>query len=159
MNMIRTSSLLAALVLCSCAAAPPPPLHPVRAMAPELPAAPEPEAPGAAPAPAPLTPIYFAYDSAVLDEVARRALDAQADALRRTDLRIVIEGHADERGTEEYNLALGEQRAAAVRKYLRQAGVDESRVVTVTFGEERPADPSSGEEAFARNRRAEIVAR
>ena len=74
-------------------------------------------------------------------------------------LTVVIEGHCDERGTIEYNLALGEKRAAAVKEYLVRYGISENRLRTVSFGEERPIDSAQTEEAWARNRRAHLRAR
>ena len=72
-------------------------------------------------------------------------------------MTVTIEGHADERGTTEYNLALGERRATAVKSYLVALGVDPARVLTISYGEERPADPGHDEEAYAQNRRAVTV--
>ena len=72
---------------------------------------------------------------------------------------VVIEGHCDERGTREYNLALGERRADAIRSYLTTAGVSPRQIETVSYGEERPEDPGNGEAAWARNRRAVLIYR
>jgi peptidoglycan-associated lipoprotein len=71
--------------------------------------------------------------------------------------KIVIEGHCDERGTAEYNIALGERRAKSVKRYLINLGVDSSQLSTISYGEERPADPGHNEAAWAKNRRAEFV--
>jgi len=99
--------------------------------------------------------VYFAFDSAVLREPSRRVLRQQAAWLERNpDATITIEGHADERGTREYNLALGARRADAVRSYLVGLGVAPARLDTISYGEERPAVAGSDEEAWARNRRA-----
>ena len=73
--------------------------------------------------------------------------------------RVVVEGHCDERGTREYNLALGERRADAVRSFLAAAGISGSRIETVSYGEERPDDPGEGESSYARNRRAVMIYR
>ena len=70
---------------------------------------------------------------------------------------VVIEGHCDERGTEEYNIALGERRANSAKKYLINLGVNPSQLSTISFGEEKPADPGHNEEAWAKNRRDEFV--
>lgn len=105
-------------------------------------------------------PVFFRFDSAELDDQGRLTLDANARWLLRPEnagLRIVIEGHADARGTEEYNLALGDKRAVAAREYLVSRGVDPARLITVSLGEERPVDPRETEEAFALNRRAHFV--
>ncbi len=105
-----------------------------------------------------LRTVYFAYDSAELSEQTRAALRANAEWLNRNrKYRIQIEGHCDERGTIEYNLALGQRRADAARDYLVHLGVDPDRLTTISYGEERPADPGHGEEAWSKNRRAEFV--
>jgi len=105
-----------------------------------------------------LRTVYFRYDSFDLDPETREILRANADWLSgHRDVKVVIEGHCDERGSIEYNLALGEKRARAVREHLSTLGVDASRLRLVTFGEERPADPGHGETAWAKNRRAQFV--
>lgn len=99
--------------------------------------------------------IFFATDSYQLDSEARTILDGQAGWLNQNSgSYITIEGHADERGTREYNLALGERRASAVKNYLTALGVDASRVNVVSYGKERPAVPGSNPTAWAQNRRA-----
>jgi peptidoglycan-associated lipoprotein len=99
--------------------------------------------------------VYFAFDSAVLREPSRAVLRQQAAWLERNpNARITVEGHADERGTREYNLALGARRAEAVRTYLVGLGVAPGRIDTISYGEERPAVAGSDEQAWARNRRA-----
>jgi peptidoglycan-associated lipoprotein len=106
-----------------------------------------------------LDTVYFEFDQATLTDVARDTLVRNADWMRSNGtVRIQVEGHADERGTNEYNLALGERRAAAVRGYLASLGIDGSRLVVISYGEERPADPGHGEEAWSRNRRVEFKA-
>ncbi len=106
----------------------------------------------------PLQPVFFAFDSADLDAAARAALDANAQVLRRYPTWVVtIEGHCDERGTAEYNLALGERRAAAARDYLVSVGIAAERLRTVSYGKEFPFDPGHTEEAWAQNRRAHFV--
>lgn len=102
--------------------------------------------------------IHFAFDSYELNPEARAILAAKANIMRRYDsLRVVIEGHCDERGTEEYNLALGERRARAAYEHLVILGVSPERMSIVSFGEERPVDPAHNETAWAKNRRAEFV--
>ena len=102
-------------------------------------------------------PVFFEFDSALLTEHGRAELARAADYLADVVDRLTVEGHTDERGTTEYNLALGQQRASAVAAYLTRLGVPAARVATITFGEERPAVPGEDESAWARNRRAELV--
>jgi len=99
---------------------------------------------------------YFDFDQSTLSPETRAALDAQASVLRSANGPVRLEGHADERGTREYNLALGERRAKAIANYLVLQGVDRSRIETVSYGEERPAVLGSDETALARNRRVEL---
>jgi peptidoglycan-associated lipoprotein len=102
--------------------------------------------------------VFFDFDSFALDDQDRATLDAQAAWLtRNAGVRVTIEGHADERGTREYNLALGDRRANAARDYLESRGIAASRMQTISWGKERPANPASTEEAYAENRRAVTV--
>ena len=102
--------------------------------------------------------VNFDFDSAELTVSSRSTLNRQSAFLSlNPDLMIVIEGHADERGTREYNLALGERRATAVRDYLVAKGINAARVRTVSYGKERPAVSGSDEAAWAKNRRANTV--
>lgn len=102
--------------------------------------------------------VLFDYDSAVLNSRASGILDRQAAWLQGyPDTSVTVEGHADERGTREYNLALGDRRANAVRNYLVALDVAPSRILTISYGEERPVDPGSTEQAYAQNRRAVTV--
>ncbi|MEM8951711.1 MAG: peptidoglycan-associated lipoprotein Pal [Pseudomonadota bacterium] len=102
--------------------------------------------------------VFFDYDSAVLSPVATETLDRQGAWLRQYPGTVVtIEGHADERGTREYNLAIGDRRATAVRNYLLALNVAPNQILTISYGEERPADAGSGESAWANNRRAVTV--
>jgi peptidoglycan-associated lipoprotein len=104
--------------------------------------------------------IYFDFDSYVIKPEFQSIVDGHARYLRANASRhIFIEGHTDERGGREYNLALGQRRAEAVRNALRILGVQDNQVEAVSFGKEKPADPSTGEAAFAKNRRAEIAYR
>jgi peptidoglycan-associated lipoprotein len=99
--------------------------------------------------------VFFDYDSVVLNAEATSVLDGQAAWLKQyPDVVVTIEGHADERGTREYNLALGDRRANAVRNYLTALGIDQERILTISYGEERPADPGNNDSAWAQNRRA-----
>ncbi len=104
--------------------------------------------------------VYFAFDSSDLDAAARATLDGYADWLNaNASTNITIEGNCDERGSREYNLALGQRRADSVRDYLSSRGVNSSRVDTVSFGEERPVCQGSGEACWAQNRRGDIATR
>ena len=102
--------------------------------------------------------IYFGFDvSNVSDEFAS-VLDAHATFLNaNTDVKVLVEGHADERGTPEYNIALGERRAKAVATYLENMGVSSNQLSVVSYGEEKPMIKDRSEEAFSKNRRAVIV--
>jgi peptidoglycan-associated lipoprotein len=103
---------------------------------------------------------YFGYDRAVVDPDDLAALEMHATILRNNRSRsILIEGHCDERGTREYNLALGERRSDAVRDFLTSSGVSPRQIETVSYGEERPEDSGHGEAAWARNRRAIMMYR
>jgi len=98
--------------------------------------------------------VYFAYDSYELDEASRGTLSKQASWLQRYgSVRITVEGHADERGTREYNLALGDRRANAVKNFLAAQGVGAGRISTISYGKERPEVQGSDEESYAQNRR------
>ena len=102
--------------------------------------------------------IHFGFDSYELTEESRAILALKANIMRRyTSVAVVIEGHCDERGTEEYNLALGERRARASYEHLVILGVDPERMSIVSFGEERPINPAHNEIAWAENRRSEFV--
>ena len=98
--------------------------------------------------------VLFDYDSAKLDSSAKIMLDAQSRFLRaNTDMNFIVEGHCDERGTREYNLALGDKRAFSVYSYLAQAGIDTNRMEYVSWGKERPDVIGSDETAYSQNRR------
>jgi peptidoglycan-associated lipoprotein len=102
--------------------------------------------------------IFFALDSYSVDDAGRRTLDAQAEWLTRNpNVRVTIEGHADERGTREYNLALGDRRANAARDYLQSRGIAATRMQTISWGKERPSAEGHDESAWAQNRRAVTV--
>ena len=101
--------------------------------------------------------IYYELDSSELTGAAQAALDAKLPVLQaNTGVRVRISGHADERGSDEYNLALGQRRAAAAKRYLTQRGIASDRIETVSFGEERPAVDGHDESAWSQNRRAEF---
>ncbi len=101
-------------------------------------------------------PIYFGFDSFIVSGEEMGKIQSVASQMRSGDATVIIAGFTDERGTEEYNRALGEKRAQAVRDALIGAGVKATLLQTVSFGEEEPADPGSGESAWAANRRAEF---
>ena len=104
------------------------------------------------------TTVLFDFDSSQLSDYARRVLDRQAGFLKaQPEARIILGGHADERGTREYNLALGERRAAAARDYLVAKGVNAARIRIISYGKERPVAVGSSEAAWRLNRRAESV--
>ena len=106
----------------------------------------------------PLKPIFFELDSSELSSEGQRILDANAAVLKQYSAwTITIEGHCDERGTAEYNLALGERRALAARAYLISIGLPGDRLRTVSYGKEFPFDPGQDETAFTKNRRAHFV--
>jgi peptidoglycan-associated lipoprotein len=101
--------------------------------------------------------IYFDFDKFDLKDESKEVLKAKAEILKKYgDWKMLVEGHCDERGTEEYNLALGERRARAAYEYLVVLGVPSSRLKIVSFGEEKPAVEGSGEAAWAKNRRDEF---
>lgn len=104
--------------------------------------------------------VYFDFDKYDLTSEALQTLAENARVLKAyPDARIAIEGHCDERGTVEYNLALGDKRAKAAKDYLVSLGVDASQISTISYGKEQPLDPSHSEGAWARNRRAEFERR
>ncbi|MGB5217958.1 MAG: peptidoglycan-associated lipoprotein Pal [Smithella sp.] len=106
----------------------------------------------------PVSDINFDFDSSSIRPDARAILERNADYFMNNRVSsIVIEGHCDEQGTAEYNMALGERRAQETKKYLVNLGVKESLMETVSFGEENPLDPASDDEAWAKNRRAHFV--
>lgn len=105
-----------------------------------------------------LKPIYFDFDRSVIRPDARATLSDNARYMAdRPTTRVVIEGHCDERGTSAYNLALGQRRVESARQYLLSLGVSDGRLTTISYGEERPADPGHDEAAWAKNRRDEFV--
>jgi peptidoglycan-associated lipoprotein len=106
----------------------------------------------------PFTPVFFALDSVEIDSAGQQTLNANAAILKKyPEWVITIEGHADERGTAEYNLALGTRRAAAARDYLISIGIPGDRLRTVSYGKEFPFDPLHSEAAWSKNRRAHFV--
>jgi len=143
----------------------------------ELPPAPVGAAPQAQTAPLPATPqgptpgsqadfmskvtadrVFFATDESDLDATSRTTLDSQVKWLAQyPNVKITVEGHCDERGTREYNLALGDRRATAAKNYLAAAGVAVSRINTISYGKERPDATGSDEAAWAKNRRAVTI--
>ena len=102
--------------------------------------------------------VYFDYDSAALAPAAQEILKKKAVYLNKySNVSMTIEGHCDDRGTNEYNLALGERRAESAKKFLVDLGLAASRFTTISFGEEKPVDTGSNEEAWSKNRRAHFV--
>jgi peptidoglycan-associated lipoprotein len=144
---------------------PPPPPPPVRVEE-ALPVPPEPIAEDAISnrslddlnRDSPFKPVFFGLDSSDLDDAGRTVVSANGQLLRKYPTwEITVEGHCDERGTPEYNLALGERRAVAVKTYLVSLGISPDRVRTVSYGKEFPFDPGHDEAAWAKNRRAHFV--
>jgi len=123
------------------------------------PAAPEAVENQPAPAEPELQTVYFDYDRWNLRDDAKRALRSSAELLQKSQSPeiVTVAGHCDERGSEEYNIALGDRRADAVKRYLVDLGVPASRLRAVSFGESQPAVRGEGEAAWSRNRRAELV--
>ena len=183
---LSATVLFVALIVIGCSKkvpppAPPPPAPPPPPTAP-APPPPPPAQPAPAPAPPPappkplseedrfrqktlaevtadLTDVMFDYDQFNVRDDQRAALQANADYLRRwTTVRVTIEGHADARGTSEYNLALGQRRAAAVRDYLTGVGIAADRLVVLSKGEEEPLCREDTDTCHARNRRGHFVA-
>lgn len=102
--------------------------------------------------------VYFNYDQYTIRDEDFERLNTNAKWLKsNAGIRIVVEGHADERGETEYNLALGDRRARSVKRFLEDFGVHDERIATITFGEEKPADLSHNEDAWSKNRRAEFM--
>ena len=134
---------------------PPPPPEPSSEF--EQGETPPPAPPPKAPEVADLETIYFDFDKAEIRPEGRQALRANAAALQGSKVSVTIEGHCDERGDEEYNLALGERRANAAKKYLVNLGISGSRLRTVSYGESRPAVKGHDENAWKWNRRGEFV--
>lgn len=105
-----------------------------------------------------LKTIHFPYDSIVLSSEAKSDLKNNAEIMKaKTSLRIQIEGHADQRGGIQYNIALGEKRANSVKKFMEELGITGDRLTTISYGKERPIDSSTTEEAYSKNRRANFV--
>jgi peptidoglycan-associated lipoprotein len=159
-------SLSALLLVSACASTPEPVAQPTPQPAPAHRPAPAPSTENLAPLP-PVpgsveefdkvtgSRVYFAYNSAQLSHEARATLSRQASWLNRyPNTRILIDGNCDERGTREYNLALGARRASAARNYLVNLGVAPSRISTISYGKERPIDGGSNERAWSVNRNA-----
>ena len=106
----------------------------------------------------PFKPVFFAVDTADLDEMGRATAVANSEVMKKNPSWVItIEGHCDERGTAEYNLALGERRAIAVKTFLVSLGIPPDRVRTISYGKEFPFDPGKTDEAFSRNRRGHFV--
>jgi peptidoglycan-associated lipoprotein len=102
--------------------------------------------------------IHFAFDSAILSDQARQILNSKADYLRNyPGIMVIVEGHCDERGTDAYNIALGERRAQSVKNFLVNLGISTDRLNTVSYGEERPVAAGHDKASWAKNRRVQFV--
>lgn len=102
-------------------------------------------------------PVFFAYDSSVVEPSESSKIEAVVEEMRQNaNSRVIVGGHCDERGSPEYNLALGERRALAVRAYMTNLGIDGERIQTRSFGEEQPVAPGHDEESWSQNRRGEF---
>ena len=138
----------------------PPPPPPTEQRTETPPPAPPAQQEEPAPRETALQDAFFDYDDYSLRSDAKSALDGNAKVLEgRSGLSIVIEGHCDERGSVEYNLALGEKRARAARDYLVSYGIAASRLTTISYGKERPFDSGHGEDAWSKNRRAHFLSK
>jgi len=144
-----------------CSKKPKPAVTPPPAPPPTVQQAPPPPPPvetKPAPVPVSLQDVFFDFDKYAIRDDARQALSTDAKALtENTDMKVLLEGHCDERGTVEYNLALGQKRADAARSYLVQYGVDASRLSTISYGKERPFVQGHDESAWSQNRRVHFV--
>jgi len=122
-------------------------------------------APEATPTPTPGPPnkvdpaIYFDFDSALLRDESRAVLQRLGSAVKSSHKSVLIEGNCDERGTTEFNLALGDHRAREAMRYLERLGVPDNRLSVVSFGSERPKNPKHDEQAYAENRRDDLIIR
>jgi peptidoglycan-associated lipoprotein len=102
--------------------------------------------------------VYFDFDSSTLADMAKNVLSRKAEWLRMTpDASVIIEGHCDERGTNAYNIALGDRRAESAKAFLQDLGIEGSQLTTISYGEERPVDTGGQEESWTKNRRAHFV--
>jgi len=156
MRTALISALVALLFFVGCKKETPPTPAPV-APPPVVKEAPPPPPPPVEKVAVNFTRVHFAYDSAALSSSTKSALSDNARILKdHGDVRVEIQGHCDERGTTDYNMALGNQRAAAVRGYLVNAGVSPNRITVISYGEEKPSSHGGNETAWSKNRRAEF---
>ena len=162
--LVLVAGLAASCAKKAAEAPPTPPPAPPQAETPPTPPTPPPTPPPPAPEPEKVTmefePAFFDFDSFTLRGDAKTALDHDARMLREnSNAHVTIEGHCDERGTVEYNQALGEKRAQAARDYLVAAGIDGGRIQIISYGKERPFADGHDESAWQQNRRAHFVTR
>lgn len=154
-STLSVATLTVVLALASCSDDKKAPVEPVKPTAAEAPATPPPPPPSTE---LKTEPVYFGFDDYTLNSDAQSKLTAMADAMKANKSAVVqIEGHCDERGTIEYNLALGERRAQSVKNFLTQLGVEGARLSTISYGEEKPVAQGHTEDAWSKNRRAEFV--
>ena len=154
-STLSMTAVLIALGMSSCTDDKKKPTEPVAPVGTETPAAPSDAASTAELKP---TPIYFGFDDYTHSSEAQTTLTAMAEGMKAQKSAVIqIEGHCDERGTVEYNLALGERRAQSVKNFLSQLGVEGARLSTISYGEEKPVVQGHSEDAWSKNRRAEFV--
>jgi peptidoglycan-associated lipoprotein len=154
-STLSMTAVLIALGMSSCTKDEKKAADPVAPVATEAPASAD---TGASTAELRTTPIYFGFDDYTLTSEAQSTLTAMAEGMKASKSAVIqIEGHCDERGTVEYNLALGERRAQSVKNFLSQLGVEGARLSTISYGEEKPVVQGHSEDAWAKNRRAEFV--
>jgi len=155
-STLYMTAVLIALGASSCTKDEKKPAEPVAPVSTEAPASTS--TPASSTAELTTTPIYFGFDDYTLTSEAQSTLTALADGMKANKSAVIqIEGHCDERGTVEYNLALGERRAQSVKNFLSQLGVEGARLSTISYGEEKPVVQGHSEDAWVKNRRAEFV--
>lgn len=153
-STLSIATLTVFLGLAACSDDKKAPVEPTAPTAAEVPATP----PAPVAADLKTEPVFFGFDDYTISGEAQTKLTAMAEALKANKSAVIqIEGHCDERGTIEYNLALGERRAQSVKNFLTQLGVEAARLSTISYGEEKPVAQGHSEDAWAKNRRAEFV--
>jgi peptidoglycan-associated lipoprotein len=157
--MIRTAMIALLLTTVACKKKPPETPMVTKATVTTVPEAPQTEVPSVVKdMMANFERVFFELDAHTLSDEAKAALQANVEIMQgKTDIKVEVQGHADERGTTDYNLALGQKRAESVRSYMMGMGIGADRIQSISFGEERPMVEGSGEGAWSKNRRAEFT--